>query len=428
MNRSRRQFLSTVAGLSALAGLTALAGCSSSCPDSGRPTADETLSYDEAPVGGFDEFPAGTWPTETGDAGNTGFASDGLPASDLAIRWRTQLDIPTEDGVGVEASAPVVGSERVFVADPEGVHALDLRSGELDWQTETRPVTASERYGAHRPETIAPRVGPEDRVFVGLESGLVALDQHDGSERWAVETFSAVAPPTIVGDVVVAQGENTVRAFHLDGTELWDVNLTRGVGRRQPAAEGETVVFTTETGLAAYDIETGDQRWTHSLQSESVPVVEDRTCFVGTDMGLTGINLDSGTERFSYSRGDYMQFQSLVLTPDTVYVVEQPPEAGAATFALARVSDGVEPRWCSYVGDGTVTAATEDWALGILSLDQGPSSTRSVAAFSTETGAVPWAIMSGSRSDTWLNPPAVLDGVLVLTTRGGQTVAVSGGD
>lgn len=428
MERSRRKFLSTVAGMVSVGGLIALAGCSSSCPDSGRPSAEETLSFDAEPIGGFDTVPGGTWPTETGDAANTGFATGQLPESDLAVRWRTQLDVPTEDGVGVVASAPVVGSDRVFVADPEGVHALSLLSGALDWVSGPLSVTETERYGTYRPETIAPRVGPEGRVFVGLESGLVALDRTDGSVLWEARDFSAVAPPTIVEGTVIAQGEHTVRAFQLDGTERWEVAVSRGTGRRQPAAGSNTVVLKSDTGLRGYAIETGDRRWTRSLRAESAPVIDGGTCFLGTDQGLVGLDLTDGTDRFSYSRGDYMQFQSLVLTPETVYVVEQPPESGAASFALSRTDTGVEPRWCSYIGDGTVNAATEDWALGLLSLDEGPGSERSLAAFSTDVGSVPWGITSGSRSDTWLNPPAVLDGVLVLTTRGGQTLAVSGGD
>lgn len=424
----RRAFLTRAAGLLGTAGLAALAGCSSSCPDSGRPTAGETISADSTPIGPFEQTPAGTWPAETGTAANTGYATGSLPESGLAVRWSTQLDIPTEDGVGVVASAPVVGPDRAFVADSEGVHAVSLRTGELEWKSEQLPVTETERYGTHRPETIAPRIGPEGRILVGLETGLAALDPDDGTTVWRADGLAEVAPPTVADGLLVAQGVNTVRAFDSNGTERWDADLRRGPTRRQPAATSEVVVLRSETGLAGLDPETGDTRWTRRVQVESQPAIDDETVFLGTDEGLLGLSVTDGADRFTYSRGEYMAFHSLVVTPETVYVVEQPPEAGASSFALARTTDGIEPRWCSYIGDGTVTGATDRQAVGLFDLGTGPGSSRSVANFTADSGAVDWAVRGGSRSDAWLNPPALLDGVLVLSTRGGRMLAVSGGD
>ncbi|MDZ7850413.1 MAG: PQQ-binding-like beta-propeller repeat protein [Halodesulfurarchaeum sp.] len=424
----RRDFLARAAGLLATASLTALAGCASSCPDSGRPTAEETVSIDSPPTGPFERTPTGTWPAETGNSANTGYTQRSLPESGLSVRWSTQLDIPTEDGVGVVASTPVVGSERASVADPERVHAVSLRTGETEWESERLPVTQTEHYGTYRPETIAPRVGPEGRILVGLESGLAALDPNDGSTVWNVAGLSAVGPPTVAGDLLVAQGERTVRAFDPDGTERWETEITRDATRRQPTATGEVVVLRTDTGLEALDPATGETRWSRRVQAESQPAIDDGIVFLGTDEGLLGLDATDGTDRFAYSRGDYMAFHSLVVAPETVYVVEQPPEAGASSFALSRTTDGVEPRWCSSIGDGSVTAATDHRALGRFELGTGPGAARSVASFTADAGAVDWAIEGGSRSDTWLNPPALLEGVLVLTTRGGRVLAVSRGD
>lgn len=428
MPLQRREFLTRVSGLLGTAGLATLAGCASSCPDNSRPTAAETISIDSPPIGPFEQTPAGTWPAETGNSANTGYATGSLPEPKLAVRWRTQLDIPTEDGVGVVASAPVVGSERAYVADPERVHAVSLRTGELEWESERLPVTETERYGTYRPETIGPRVGPEGRILVGLETGLAALDPEDGTTRWQKNGLSAVSPPTVVGGLLVAQGEDTLRAFDPDGTEQWTTNLSRGRTRRQPAATTDVVVLRTETGLAGLDPETGETRWTRRVQAESQPAIDDDTVFLGTDEGLLGLGVADGTNRFTYSRGEYMAFHSLVVTEETAYVVEQPPEAGASSFALDRTPEGVEPRWCSYIGDGTVTGATDRQAVGLFDIETGPGSPRSLVNFTTDTGSVDWAVRGGSRSDAWLNPPALLDGVFVLTTRGGRILAVSGGD
>lgn len=428
MPRTRRDLLLSGTALLSVGGLAALAGCSSTCPDSGRPTAEHTLSIDDQPVGSFAERPAGTWPAERGDASNTGNASGTAPTPPLSIRWRTALPIPTEEGVGTTASAPVVGPERVFIADPQRIHALALLSGDRDWQSESFPVTQTERYASHRPETIAPRVGPAGRLFVGLDDGLVALDRQDGGVRWRARGLTDVAPPTVVGDTLVAQGEASVRAYALDGTRRWERAVSRGNPRRQPAATDGVVVVQTETGLQALDPATGDRLWARERQVEAGPAIRDGTCFFGTGDGLEAVEAATGRERYTYSRREYMAFQSLVVTPESVYVVEQPPEAGAAAFALDRESAGVAPRWCSAIGDGVLTAATADQVLGLLDLGQGPGSSHSLVGFTADRGEVPWAVTGGTRSDAWLNPPAVLDGALVVTTRGGTVLAIAGGE
>jgi len=427
MPRTRRDLLLSGAALLSTGALTALAGCSSTCPDSGRPTAEQTLPIDAPATGQFAQRPAGAWPAELGDRANTGTASGTAPSPPLSVRWRTALPIPTEDGVGTTASAPVVGPERAFVADPHRVHGLSLLTGDREWKSDSLPVTQTERYARHRPETIAPRVGPTGRVFVGLTDGLAALDRADGSVRWRVGGQRDVAPPTVTSDTIVAQGDGSVRGYALDGTRCWERDLSRRTSRRQPAATADVVVLQTETGLQALDPATGDRLWALERQVESGPAIRDGTCVFGTADGLEAVDVGTGRERYAYSRREYMAFQSLVVTPDSVYVVEQPPEAGAAAFALSRHPDGVDPRWCSMIGDGVLTAGTADQVLGLLDLGEGPGSSHSLVGFTADRGEVPWAITGGARSDTWLNPPAVLDGALVVTTRGGTVLGISGG-
>ena len=428
MPRTRRDLLLSGAALLSTGGFAVLAGCSSTCPDTGRPTAEYTLSIDASEGSQFQQRPEGTWPAEPGDAANTGSADGTAPSPPLSVRWRTDLSIPTEEGVGTTASAPVVGPDRVFVADPERVHAVSLLTGTREWQSDPLPVTQTDRYASHRPETIAPRVGSAGRVFVGLSDGLAALDREDGSVRWRRTEQTDVAPPAVVGETLVAQGNGSVRGYAPDGTRRWERTLQRGNRRRQPAGTDGVVVLQTETGLQALDPRTGDPLWSLERQIESGPAIRGGTCVFGTSDGLEAVDAVTGTEGYAYSRREFMAFQSLVVTRDSVYAVEQPPEAGAAAFALDRRADGVAPRWCSAIGDGVLTAATADQVLGVLDLGQGPGSSHSLVGFTADRGEVSWAITGGDRSDRWLNPPAVLDGALVVTTRGGTVLAIAGGE
>ncbi|MGM0371005.1 MAG: PQQ-binding-like beta-propeller repeat protein [Halobacteriota archaeon] len=427
MALGRRGFLKAAAGVTSAVGLTALAGCASSCPDSDPPDPAEQVSIDAEPVGPFSDPPEGRWPAVRGDSANTGFSTGPLPSAHLELRWRADLDIPTEDGVGVVASAPVVGDEQVYVADSTRVHARSLRTGEPRWESEPFPVTEIPSY-SHRAKTIAPRLGPDGRVFVGTEDGLVVLDAADGTVRWRDDAMQAVAPPAVTEAGVYVQGAQSVRALELDGTPRWDRAVEADGEQYQPAATSRAVLSRLADGIEARDPETGERLWHRSIRPESAPVLDGGTCIVGTTDGLVGLAARSGTEQFRYTRGDYLALQSPVVTPETIYAVEQPPEAGAAAFALSRSADGLKPRWCSAIGDGAMAAATSEHALTSTSVGTGPEAGRGIVAFTADSGAVPWAVVGGGRSDTWTNPPAILDGVLIVSTRGGRIVAVSGAE
>jgi outer membrane protein assembly factor BamB len=74
-----------------------------------------------------------------------------------------------------------------------------------------------------------------------------------------------------------------------------------------------------------------------------------------------------------------------------------------------------------------VLAATDELALATLSLGEGPDAAPSIVAFSESLGDARWAITGESHPRGWVNPPAVVDGTVVATTRGGTIVAVGGG-
>lgn len=175
--------------------------------------------------------------------------------------------------------------------------------------------------------------------------------------------------------------------------------------------------------MVAVDAEDGAQTWSRDRPVDSHLVVADGTCYVGNYEGLHAIDCLTGTEQWTFYRGDYRALLSPVVTPETIYAVEQPGEAGAASFALDRTDGQPSPRWCSYVGQGAVTGATDDLALAILELGEGPDTPYSVVTLSDDLGDAPWAVVGGSRPRDWVTAPALVDGAIVVTTRGGTTVA-----
>lgn len=425
MVSTRRRYLQSVAGVLAVAGIAGLSGCSSSCPDGDRPTPEETISIFADSQGPFETAPAGVWNAPHGDAGNTGYADVSLPENGIETRWRTGIPLPETDSGGLSASPPTVGRDAVFVADERRVHALSKRTGEPRWQSDAISPTFHDTISEYRANTVAPAVGPSGDVYVGTTDGLVALDGSDGSIRWTVTDLRYVATPAVVDGVVYASGADHLVSVTLDGEERWRRLAPRGAAPSPPAVGDDRVVYAADASVVAVDT-TGTAVWERRRQTDSQVVIDGTNCYVGNTDGLHAIALASGEPQWTFDRGEHRALLSPVVTPETFYVVEQPGEAGAASFALDRLDGEPTARWCSYVGSGAVTAASRDLALTSTSLGTGPDAAQTIVAFTADFGTAMWAIEAGSRPRSWLNPPALLDGAIVVTTRGG-TVAAMGG-
>ncbi|UWG48602.1 WD40/PQQ-like beta propeller repeat containing protein [Halanaeroarchaeum sp. HSR-CO] len=428
MAATRRKLLQTIAGTASVVGLAGLAGCSSSCPDSDPPTPEETISILADTRGPFETTPSGVWNGFAGDVGNTGYAGRSLPDGDLVVRWRIDLALPDTDAGSLSASAPTVGEGLVLVADERRVHAHSLRSGDRRWATDEVSPTTDDAIAEYRSNTVAPVFGPAGTVLVGATDGLVALDPSDGSVRWRIGNMTRVSRPAVLDGTIIALGTERLVAIAPDGTEQWRRPANRLSAPVPPAAGDDRIVYPSGDGVVARDVERGSQTWVRDRQTETQLVVDDGTAVLGNDEGLHAIELDTGDPLWTFSRGEFRALLSPVVTPENIYAVEQPGEAGAATFALDRTDREPTPRWCSYVGSGAVTAATDDLALTTMSLGSGPDRAQSIVAFTAELGASPWAIEGGSHPRAWVTPPAIVAGAIVVTTRGGTVVAIGGAD
>jgi len=238
-------------------------------------------------------------------------------------RWRTSLpgttsQSPIEDGPSLRV---VDGS--VYVAG-EGLHALDAETGEHEWTFETGdrigspPVldetiaegttlifcvpgtrsvyvvdaeTGELRYGFER---FVDNLVTEGGTIITADFRVTALGS-TGDEQWStsVQSIQSIArsPPTIEADTVLAttfEGHHFSGKLHaLDretGEKLWTENTGAAYG--SPTTAGGTV-YVGGTTVAAFDLETGEQRWQFRTERrpQSSPTVVDGTLFVADEDG-----------------------------------------------------------------------------------------------------------------------------------------------
>lgn len=398
---SRRTLLSLVAAGAAVS----ITGCSSSCPDTDTPNPSHTV--ETATGSGFETLPSGAWPSPRFDAANTGYTPVELPSPTPSIQWQATVPTGSESEAVRAPSTPIVADGTVVLATQSGVFSLSLRDGTELWRQNLSPATVESpiEYGE---ELVSP-VATGEKVFCTTTDGVVALALDDGGIVWRAEDVAGTGIPAITGDgLVVPTTEGVTVLDARDGSRRW----MDSTDAKLPAVSDGTVVTGGERTVAL-DAATGDRQWTAPADSSEFPVVADGTVYLGTGDGLIGRSLSDGSERWRVDRGRFLL--PPVVTPDSVYAVEQPGEAGDATFAFDRKGDSQpEPRWCSAVGEAAVTAAADD---ALFTVQSG-----GLVTFTTDFGDAEWRYSPREG----VQPPAVLDECVVSAATDGTVAAIGG--
>src|SRR3569832_392054 len=191
----------------------------------------------------------------------------------LTRKWITDL--------GGYPSYPVYGDGRVFVTvyknDQTYLDALNAKSGAVLWEVST-------------PNTLQPAYD-NGRVYVVDRYGLVqAYNAEDGSTAWSIQQENAQSfyfdPPVAVGGGLYFVGTGSgVTLYGLDGTSgirRWEA---RGpAGESVPAVTGTTVFVTYPCIDYAYDVATGNLKWSYQLECDGggggTPVVFNNRVYI----------------------------------------------------------------------------------------------------------------------------------------------------
>jgi outer membrane protein assembly factor BamB len=224
------------------------------------------------------------------------------------------------------------------------VFAFDVGTGDVAW---------SESIG--RPVDVAPAVTGGAIVVAGQgtaaspTASIVALDTADGSVQWRreVEAVGAVLPsaPSMAGGLVVASFTDfSVRAWDIDtGEPRWTASVGYPPSVRPipldsgVAIDGDAVFVGDQIGsVYRLDARSGERVWDFAI-NESItfgaPVVSGGSVLIGTDEGLIhALDPDTG-ERISRAGGGG-EIRSI--TPSGSVVVTARAGAGAGLDAYAR--------------------------------------------------------------------------------------------
>ncbi|MBP6805020.1 MAG: PQQ-like beta-propeller repeat protein [Chloroflexi bacterium] len=160
---------------------------------------------------------------------------------DGRVRWR----FTAEQDTWLDRTPLAVGQLIITTGSNGVVYALRQRDGVLAWQ---QPIGPSQRR-------LSPPISNGERVFVGAVDGLYALSLADGRIDWYFATERTMeAAPVLVGDTIYA----TCHDHHLyaiatsDGTERWRYRMTRrievGPTLAMDESTGQSLVIVADRG------------------------------------------------------------------------------------------------------------------------------------------------------------------------------------
>ena len=354
-----------------------------------------------------------TWPQFQGDAAHTGTLPDG-PEPPYRSSWIYRPGASAD-----QLLATPVASGSVFVVEgPDGLYAVDVRTGEELWTVE--------RDGPPAIPAIATVAGTEAVVYTdgraAEDARVVAVSLADGTPLWdeqpPLEAESRSGVTVHDGRALVADEDGTLYSVDLDaGTVAWKVKLDEAPSG-PVAADGDSVFVVvgspSSDGAAevvSLSATTGEENWStapnRAASFGSLASVTDRTIVLALPNGLVyGLSTLDGSQEWS------VRFNALVSPFSAPAVDEGSAYLADTTGGLRRVVPGSGVEWLFHFNESVIRSSP--LVVGgsvLLGLGDG-----SIGAVSVETGHMTWRGGSAGAPVTGLG----VIGETILVARSGS--------
>jgi outer membrane protein assembly factor BamB len=230
-----------------------------------------------------------------------GALSNGIIAIGLSNgeeEWRHETESPVR-------SSPLVVDDTVVAIDDSGnVSALNIDSGDEQWQSKVGATVNSPAYA-------------DGTIYVTDTAGITTAFDSTTGESQQIASFDTqiIASPVVSGSGVVVVSQAGTMKTVSSTEELWASTLDTAIAAT-PAVGNGTIHVGTENGEAiGLDTTTGDTSWRLSLDGgvQRAPAVAGSIAVYGTDAGmLYGIDTENQEIQWQQDIG------SPITTPITV--------------------------------------------------------------------------------------------------------------
>jgi len=395
MTRHRRR------GVLAAVGAALTGGCVQSVLDRTDRTT-QRLPDGEAPMpGGCERSRA--WPSYQGDPQNTGYTSVQSGPATLGTTTTTLVSsTPVADEI-----APVGTDQYTILASSGGLLAVDREAERVVWRTQFRSQPTS-----------TPALGCRT-AFVQTAQTLRALDLRDGDVLWQTSDGASISDPNVelFDETLYYSASGTVAARRATtGERLWDTRVetdTEPYLYHGLAVSDEFVIATSGAdnvpgAVVAFDRADGSVAWvTDGIFASAPPSIHDRRVYVHARSGrLVALSLQDGSRKWTYGHDGSAHDAAPTVHPDMGLVYA--PTGGHATIDAVEIDSG-EQAWSSnvlYLALHPVLATRDRVYYGGNEL----------YAFDAETGEELWVDTDRATIES---PLALLDGSLHVNSGDG---------
>jgi len=266
----RRCFTGLPAWRLLLAWLLALAGQPLAGTGRGDTAADRAAAAEPTAIADLSTRAGEDWGTFLGPSGNGRSAATGIvrpwPAAGPRLVWHAAM--------GEGYCAPAVALGRCVVSDRVGAEirtrCLEAETGREVWQRRYQ-TDYRDTFGYDGGPRAAAVIAGDVVVTFGPEGRLACLGLADGRLRWEVDTTAAYH---VVRNFFGVGAAPVVCAAGNDRLVIVQVGGSRP-GAAPPSPERLDLVKGLDSGLVAFDLATGRERWraTDELASYSTPVL-----------------------------------------------------------------------------------------------------------------------------------------------------------
>ncbi|PAU84078.1 pyrrolo-quinoline quinone [Halorubrum salipaludis] len=286
------------------------------------PTVDRTYEFDGTPAGD---------PVVTADTVllNTGVDVVALDREDLSRRWTVASD---DNDAYRYTGAPAVADGVAYVPESDTLVARDLDTGERLWSREFEYV-----FGETTPLVV--ERGDNYRVVIGAGEYLRAFDGATGERQWErrldgiVRRAVARASASVYGVVYAATTGGDLYAVDDDGRVRWNRTVDAGIrsaptvvaSRRRDSetitGSGDVVVGDGDGSIRCFD-PNGRPRWRTDLFgfAEGGIAAGHDGVFVSSGGRLSALNAENGALGWRTEIGNAVRPTPPALVGDTVYV------------------------------------------------------------------------------------------------------------
>lgn len=195
---------------------------------------------------------------------------------------------------GYSASPTIYRTSLIVATDHKdggGLHALDLRTGELLWET-PRPKAPS--YAS----PVVLNVAGKDQLVIAGADQVNSYDPANGKQLWSVKGTSVECVSTVIaqGDRIFATGgypEKETLCIRADGSG--EVVWRAKVGDFVPSQliHGGFIYSVLDNGIAlCLDADTGKEMWKERLSSPAFsasPILVGEHIFIPSETGITHV-------------------------------------------------------------------------------------------------------------------------------------------